>query len=131
MMAILGENMKPYLLPLTAVSTLFLTACASTSPAPQKSNVTAPTVVRSPDFRNLPTTSCKNGEYIHTPVVLALNKQGEVTQVSGIKVKDKQLAYQIGEQFKKAKYTPYLKDGVPISHHLNVAISLKCPTKRR
>lgn len=131
MMAILGKNMKSNLLPLTAVSTLLLTACASTPPASQNNNITAPTVVRSPDFRNLPTTSCKNGEYIHTPVVLALNKQGEVTQVSGIKVKDKQLAHQIGEQFKKAKYTPYLKDGVPISHHLNVAISLKCPQKRR
>lgn len=129
-MAILGENMKPYLLPLTAVSTLFLTACASTSPAPQKSNVTAPTVVRSPDFRNLPTTSCKNGEYIHTPAVLLLNKKGEVSDVVGLKLKDQHLAGQISHEFKKAKYTPYLKDGVPISHHLNVAISLKCPQKR-
>lgn len=122
--------MKSYALPLMAVSSVLLTACASSSPT-TRTNITPPTVVISPDFRNLPTKSCVNGEYIHTPATLVLDTAGKVTQVLGVKVKDKQLAQEIIEEFKKAQYTPYLKDGVPLAHHLNVAVSLKCPHRSR
>ncbi|MDO4896508.1 MAG: hypothetical protein Q3971_04010 [Moraxella sp.] len=125
--------MKPHIL-LSVVGASALIACTTTTPSPQQQAhiaITLPSVVQPPDFRHLSTKSCKNGEYIHTPAVLALNKQGQVTAVSGLTVKDKQLAHQISEQFKKSKYTPYLRDGKPFAHKLDVAVSLKCPRKNK
>lgn len=122
--------MKSYVLPMcVSVGALLMTACASKTPTTQGTVISLPAVVVPPDFSNLSTKSCKNGEYIHTPAVLSLDKQGKVTAVSGIKVKDRQLAREISDEFMKAKYTPYRKNGTPIAHRLDVAISLKCPKK--
>lgn len=127
----MGDIMKNHLL-FVAISSLGLVACGTTKPIKQASTaITPPQVVKSPDFRHLPTKSCKNGEFIHTSAILALDKQGQVTGVSGLTVKDKELALHITQAFKKAKYTPYLIHGKPVARNLDVAISLKCPTKSR
>lgn len=124
--------MKIHLL-FVAIGSVGLVACSSKQPTqkPPSAVVIPPNVVKSPDFRNLPTKSCKNGEFIHTPAVLALDKQGRVTGVSGLTVKDKELAWHIRQEFQKSKYTPYLVGGKPVARNLDVAISLKCPTKSR
>lgn len=88
-------------------------------------------IIKAPDFSDLPTKSCKNGEAINTPATLTLDKQGKVTAVKGIKVKDKELARQITQQFKKARYTPYLENGTPIARPLQVSMSLQCPKPAR
>lgn len=122
--------MKKHLL-FVAISSVGLVACGTKPITAPASTITPPQVVKSPDFRNLPTKSCKNGEFIHTPAILSLDKKGRVTNVSGIKVKDKELARQIRQEFQKAKYTPYLVSGQPVARNLDVAISLKCPIKSR
>ncbi len=104
---------------------LLLAACAA-----KHQPITPPSVVKSPDFSELSTKSCKNGETISTPATLALDKQGKVTLVSGLTIKDKQLARQIKEKFKQAKYTPYLQHGTPIARPLEVSISLTCPQRK-
>lgn len=103
---------------------LVIAAC-STTQKPQ-SIITPPSIVKSPDFRGLSAKSCRGGEIIKTPATLKLDKQGRVTDVYGLTVRDKKLASQITTQFKKAKYTPYLQNGVPIAKDLKVVISLKC-----
>ncbi len=108
----------------TLVAVALLSACTT-----KQTVITAPTVIIPPDFSNLSTKSCKNGEVINTPATLKLNKEGKVVSVSGLKIKDKQLIRQIREQFKKAKYTPYLQHGEPIERPLEVAISLTCPKR--
>lgn len=115
-----------YLRIFSVLSLCVLSACTA-----KHQPITAPTVVKAPDFSDLPTKSCKNGEVISTPATLTLDKQGKVTAVKGIKVKDKELARQITQQFKKARYTPYLENGTPIARPLQVSMSLQCPKPAR
>lgn len=110
-------------------SLLILTACTTTTKPKPQSNVTPPTVVRPPDLTKLSAKSCQGGEIITTPVRLRLNEKGAVTDVVGVRLKDKELTRQLINEFKKSKYTPYMKNGKPVAHHLDVAIHLKCPYK--
>lgn len=104
-------------------SLFILTACATKN----HHTITPPTIVKAPDFSKLSTKSCRDGEFINTPAVLKLDKRGKVTDVYGLTIQDKKLAKQITTQFKKAIYTPYKHNGVPITRNLDVAIRLKCP----
>lgn len=122
----LGEIMKAvFLLP----SLLILTACTTTTTTKPQSNVTPPTVVRPPDLTKLSAKSCQGGEIITTPVRLRLDETGAVTDVVGVILRDKELTRQIVNEFKKSKYTPYMKNGKPVAHHLDVAIHLRCPQR--
>ena len=127
--------MKTIFLPSLAIATTVLTACTATPAKSTRTTITPPTVVKAPDFSDLPANSCRGSETIHTPAKLSLNKQGKVTHVSGLTVKDMQLSRAITREFKRAKYTPYKVNGQPVARHLDVAIGLKCPatkiTKRR
>lgn len=107
-----------------------LTAC-TTAPTKKTVTITPPTVVKAPNFTDLPADSCKGSETIHTPAKLSLNRRGDVTQVSGLKIKDTQLSHAITREFKRAKYTPYKVNGQPVARHLDVAIGLKCPTTKK
>lgn len=108
------------------LSALFVVACA-TKKYPDTNTITPPKVIKSPDFTKLSAKSCKSGEVIKTSATLRLDKYGKVTDVYGLDVQDVHLASQIIDQFKRAKYTPYLQGGVPIAKNLNVVLSLTCP----
>lgn len=106
------------------LSVLVVAACQTPK---KQQGITPPKVIKSPDLMQLSAKNCKSGETITISAILKLNKQGRVTSVSGLTLRDKKLAQQIIDQFKKAKYTPYLQNGVPIARNLPVTISLTCP----
>lgn len=112
-------------------SLFILTACAtknqSTSITIKEDTITTPAIIKAPDFSKLSAKGCQGGERIYTTAVLKLNKQGDVTDVYGLDLANKALAKDIASQFKKAKYTPYKHNGVPIAKNLIVSISLQCP----
>lgn len=121
--------MKIIILCLTLLTLVACQSAKKQTAVQSRGLITPPTIIKAPDLTNLPIQSCKNGETIITPATLKLNKQGEVTDVFGLTVKDKNLANQIITQFKKARYTPYLQQGTPIAKDLPIVIRLKCPNK--